>query len=192
AVPKGREEEAGREVGRHHILTHCYWREAGAEFNNVNIMGVAHGTDKELVLAHKAAIDEHLASYGMPVSYIKRGDPYAEHVTRSVGLVTKRLGWPSDRTSLAYQSRLGPVEWLGPYTDHLLAELAREGERRVLVCPIAFTVDCLETLEELNIRGRADYLGAGGEEYLFVPSLNTHPEWVKCVARMVAPEARAC
>ena len=69
AVPKGREAEAGREIGRHHILTHCYWREAGAEFKNVNIMGVAHGTDKELILAHKASIDEHLASLGMPVSY---------------------------------------------------------------------------------------------------------------------------
>jgi len=69
AVPKGREVEAGREVGRHHILTHCYWREAGAEFNDVNLMGVAHGTDKDLVLAHKAAIDDHLASIGMPVSY---------------------------------------------------------------------------------------------------------------------------
>ena len=69
AIPPGREVEAGREVGRHHILTHCYWREAGPEFNNVNVMGVAHGTDKSLVLAHKAAIDEHLASLGIPVAY---------------------------------------------------------------------------------------------------------------------------
>jgi hypothetical protein len=69
AVPPGREIEAGREVGRHHILTHCYWREAGPEFNNVNVMGVAHGTDKELLLQHKVAIDAHLASVGMPVSY---------------------------------------------------------------------------------------------------------------------------
>jgi AsnC-like ligand binding domain len=69
AVPLGREVEAGREVGRHHILTHCYWREAGREFNNVNVMGVAHGTDKSLVLAHKAAIDVHLASLGIPVAY---------------------------------------------------------------------------------------------------------------------------
>jgi hypothetical protein len=69
AVPSGREIEAGREVGRHHILTHCYWREAGPEFNNVNVMGVAHGTDKELLLAHKSAIDEHLVAAGMPVSY---------------------------------------------------------------------------------------------------------------------------
>ena len=68
-VPEGREIEAGREVGRHHILTHAYWREGGAEFANVNIMAVAHGTDKELVLAHKAAIDAHLTSVGMPVLY---------------------------------------------------------------------------------------------------------------------------
>ncbi|HEY9225601.1 MAG TPA: hypothetical protein VIP11_03065 [Gemmatimonadaceae bacterium] len=68
-VPEGREIEAGREVGRHHILTHAYWREGGPEFANVNIMAVAHGTDKAVVLAHKAAIDAHLASIGMPVSY---------------------------------------------------------------------------------------------------------------------------
>jgi hypothetical protein len=68
-VPAGREIEAGREVGRHHILTHAYWREGGPEFANVNLMAVAHGTDKALVLQHKAAIDAHLASIGMPVSY---------------------------------------------------------------------------------------------------------------------------
>ncbi|HET9423872.1 MAG TPA: hypothetical protein VFO55_00765 [Gemmatimonadaceae bacterium] len=68
-VPEGREIEAGREVGRHHILTHAYWREGGPEFANVNIMAVAHGTEKELVLAHKAAIDAHLAEAGIPVSY---------------------------------------------------------------------------------------------------------------------------
>ena len=69
AVPPGREMEAGGEVGRHHILTHCYWREAGPEFRNVNIMAVAHGTDKELLLDHKRAIDEHLAARGIPVGY---------------------------------------------------------------------------------------------------------------------------
>ncbi|HEV2097125.1 MAG TPA: Lrp/AsnC family transcriptional regulator [Chthoniobacterales bacterium] len=69
AVPPGREVEAGGEVGRHHILTHCYWREAGPEFRNVNIMAVAHGTDKQLLLEHKLAIDEHLSACGIPVSY---------------------------------------------------------------------------------------------------------------------------
>jgi DNA-binding Lrp family transcriptional regulator len=69
AVPAGREIEAGQEVGRHHILTHAYWREGGPEFNNVNIMAVAHGSEKDVLLAHKAAIDAHLAEAGIPVSY---------------------------------------------------------------------------------------------------------------------------
>jgi len=69
AVPESRVKEAGGEVGRHEILTHCYWREGGPEFNNVNIMAVAHGTDRGRVLEHKAAIDEHLADCGIPVSY---------------------------------------------------------------------------------------------------------------------------
>jgi DNA-binding Lrp family transcriptional regulator len=68
-VPEGRELEAGREVGRHHILTHAYWREGGEEFAHVNIMAVAHGTEKPTVLAHKAAIDRHLEAVGIPVSY---------------------------------------------------------------------------------------------------------------------------
>jgi DNA-binding Lrp family transcriptional regulator len=68
-VPPGREIETGQEVGRHHILTHAYWREGGPEFANVNIMAVAHGSDKELVLAHKVAIDKHLDEAGIPVLY---------------------------------------------------------------------------------------------------------------------------
>lgn len=69
AVPAGREIEAGREVGRHYIMTHAYWREGGPEFHNVNVMGVAHGMEKPLLLAHKEAIDRHLAGCGIPVSY---------------------------------------------------------------------------------------------------------------------------
>ena len=69
AVPPGREIDAGREVGRHHIMTHAYWREGGPEFHNVNVMGVAHGTDKQVLLAHKAAMDEHLKEAGIAVSY---------------------------------------------------------------------------------------------------------------------------
>jgi DNA-binding Lrp family transcriptional regulator len=68
-VPAGREIEAGREVGRHHIITHAYWREGGPEFAGVNVMAVAHGTEKPAVLGHKAAIDGHLAEAGIPVLY---------------------------------------------------------------------------------------------------------------------------
>jgi AsnC-like ligand binding domain len=69
AVPPGQEIKAGSEVGRHEILTHCYWREGGPEFGNVNIMAVAHGSDKQRLLAHKAAIDDHLDECGIPVTY---------------------------------------------------------------------------------------------------------------------------
>ena len=69
AVPEGREIDAGREVGRFHIMTHAYWREGGPEFHNVNVMGVAHGMEKDLVLAHKQSIDDHLESVGIPVGY---------------------------------------------------------------------------------------------------------------------------
>ena len=75
AVPAGREIEAGREIGRFHIMTHAYWREGGPEFGNVNLMGVAHGTDKGVLLAHKVAMDAHLAApkeaggAGIPVTY---------------------------------------------------------------------------------------------------------------------------
>lgn len=69
AVPKGMEKEAGAEIGRHYCMTHCYWREGGPDFGDVNIMGVVHGTQKETVLAHKAAIDAHLESVGIPLLY---------------------------------------------------------------------------------------------------------------------------
>ncbi|MBT5704847.1 MAG: Lrp/AsnC family transcriptional regulator, partial [Verrucomicrobia bacterium] len=69
AVPEGSELRAGQEVGRHHCMTHAYWREGGPEFKNVNVMGVAHGSDKDLLLEHKAAIDAHLESVGIPVGY---------------------------------------------------------------------------------------------------------------------------
>ena len=69
AVPPGWEIAAGREVGRHHIMTHAYWRDAGADFHNVNVMGVAHGEEKAVVLAHKSAIDQHLQAAHIPVTY---------------------------------------------------------------------------------------------------------------------------
>ena len=69
AVPQGMEQLAGSEIGRHYILTHCYWREGGPRFGDVNIMAVIHGSEKERVLEHKAAIDQHLVEQGIPVSY---------------------------------------------------------------------------------------------------------------------------
>jgi hypothetical protein len=92
-VPPGREIETGREVGRHHILTHAYWREGGPEFGNVNIMAVAHGTDKALVLEHKAAIDRHLAEAGIPVSYTNVFWGGRSEITPSEILPSEYVAW---------------------------------------------------------------------------------------------------
>ena len=93
------------------------------------------------------------SAHGLPVSYVKHGDPYPAHVRRSIDLVAQRLGCPSERWMSACQSRFGPTKWLTPGTDCMLAELAERGEKRVLICPISFTADCLETLEELLVPG---------------------------------------
>jgi DNA-binding Lrp family transcriptional regulator len=102
AVPPGREIETGREVGRHYIMTHAYWREGGPEFHDVNIMGVAHGMEKPSVLAHKEAIDRHLAACGIPVSYTNvfwggRSEIKPSEIAPAAYRDWRRkIGWPAE------------------------------------------------------------------------------------------------
>ena len=124
------------------------------------------------------------STHGLPVSYVSRGDPYPGHVRRTAALVAKQLGWPADRMSLAYQSRFGPVQWLKPYTDEVLSDLAHAGEQRVLVCPISFTTDCLETLEELDLRYRTIVEDAGAQMFL-CPALNTFEPFISALKHLV-------
>jgi ferrochelatase len=133
------------------------------------------------------------STHGLPVSHVKRGDPYPAHVARTVGLIGQRLDWPADRMTLAYQSRMGPVEWLAPHTDAVLTELARAGERQVLVCPISFTVDCLETLEEIDLGYRALFEKNGGRLYR-CPALNTYGPFISALKHLVlrGPRPMAC
>ncbi len=108
-VPAGREIEAGQEVGRHHILTHAYWREGGPEFANVNIMAVAHGTDKNLVLAHKQAIDEHLEEAGIPVFYTNVFWGGRSEITPSEISPTEYVAW-CERTGVDPERMRGADE----------------------------------------------------------------------------------
>jgi ferrochelatase len=124
------------------------------------------------------------SAHGLPVSYVRRGDPYARHVERSVELVAQRLGWPAERRTLAYQSRLGPAEWLKPDLKEVLSQLRDNGEKRALVCPISFSVDCLETLEEIDIRLRAEFESGGGELHL-CPALNDHKAFIGALKNLV-------
>ncbi len=130
------------------------------------------------------------SAHSMPVSYIKNGDPYQRHILKSVELVAQRLGWPVDRYSLSYQSRLGPVEWLGPQTDEALNQLAKDGKKNVLVCPISFTADCLETLEEIGVRFRETFEPQGGKLFL-CPALNCYDPFIQALKDLVLHGTRS-
>ena len=123
------------------------------------------------------------SAHGLPISYVERGDPYQEHIAQTVTLVGQQLQWPEDRMSLAFQSSFGPVKWLQPYTDEVLVRLAGSGEARIVVCPISFTADCLETLEEIALRYRKLVEDAGAELYL-CPALNTFAPFVTALKHL--------
>lgn len=127
--------------------------------------------------------------HGLPQRYVAAGDPYDEQCRATARLVASSLALPADAWSISYQSRVGAARWLEPYTEDRLRALATTGSRRVVVCCPGFAVDCLETLEEIAIRGRATFLAAGGESFDYVPALNDAPGHVECLARIVADTA---
>jgi len=111
---------------------------------------------------------------------------YRHQVIATTEALARRLGLRADRYSLAFQSRLGGG-WLRPFTDVVLAELPKRGIMRLaVVCP-SFVVDCLETLEEIDIRGRATFTHAGGTSFTYLPCLNDDPRWIEALAALCAP-----
>lgn len=151
--------------------------------------------------------DQILFSYhGVPGRHIRKSDPsgslclkmndccnvpslahatcYRHQVFTTTKLVTDKLNIPADKFSISFQSRLGKG-WLQPFTDIRLEEMPKEGIKKLLiVCP-AFVSDCLETLEEIAIRGKETFIQAGGETYEMIPCLNTNPLWVKTIGKWV-------
>ncbi len=109
---------------------------------------------------------------------------YCHQVFTTTKLVTERLKIPADKFSISFQSRLGKG-WLQPFTDIRLAEMPKEGIKKLLVLCPAFVSDCLETLEEIEERGKETFMQAGGESYHMIPCLNTHPLWVDTLAAWV-------
>jgi ferrochelatase len=126
------------------------------------------------------------SNHGIPVKYVTAGDPYRAQVERTTTLLVAELGLAAEDYSPAFQSRFGPTEWLTPYTDDRLEELAGRGVRAVTVVTPSFAVDCLETLEEIAVTSRAKFLAAGGERFTLVPALNDSPEHVAALAAVLA------
>ncbi len=137
----------------------------------------------------KRAIDEFqpdklLFSYhGIPVSYVEKGDPYAERCKLTTKLIMERLGNVSYTET--FQSRFGPDTWLTPATDDTLRELPKEGVKRVLVVAPSFVSDCLETLHELEIENKEYFMQSGGTEFKMVPALNDDYSFTQVLKSLV-------
>ncbi len=126
-----------------------------------------------------------MSFHGVPRRTIELGDPYQAECLATGRLLAARLGLPEGRAVVSFQSRFGKAEWLQPYTDQTLRALAREGAGRVdVVCP-GFVADCLETLEEIAMEGRDDFLAAGGQAFRYVPCPNDSPAFIAALADLV-------
>jgi len=113
-----------------------------------------------------------MSLHGIPTDYIDAGDTYAKECIKTADLLANKLGLNKDQWMLTFQSRLGPREWLEPYTINTMKELGEQKTNRVdVICP-GFAVDCLETLEEIAMENRDEFINAGGKEYNYIPCLN--------------------
>ncbi len=126
-----------------------------------------------------------MSFHGVPMRYLLDGDPYHCHCHKTARLLAEALELPADAWQIGFQSRLGRAEWLRPYTDETLVSWAKAGLRSVdVVCP-GFAADCLETLEEICIRGRESFVAAGGERLAYVPCLNDRADHIAALAALV-------
>lgn len=133
--------------------------------------------------------DHYLLSFhGIPIAYAQRGDPYATHVKRTTAGMIDRLGWLRGSWTQTFQSLFGRDEWLKPYTEKKLIDLAKAGAKKVFVATPGFTADCLETIDEIGFEAKEVFLHAGGEQLHQCPCLNDHPRWISAMQQIVAQE----
>lgn len=160
----------------------------------------AYHDDPVYIDALAQSIENHLASldfepekviasyHGIPQSYFKRGDPYHCHCYKTSRLLNDRLGWEDGRLMTTFQSRFGPEEWLQPYTDVTIEELAKSGTKNIAVFNPGFVSDCLETLEEMGVEGEEIFHEHGGENFSHIPCLNDSDEGMRVIETIVKRE----
>jgi ferrochelatase len=151
--------------------------------------------------------------HGLPERHMRKADPTGRHCLatptccqgsspahatcyraqcfKTVEAFVRSAGVPAEKYSVSFQSRLGRDPWLKPYTDYELPRLAADGKKNMLVICPAFVSDCLETIEEIGMRGRDTFLNAGGTRFAQIPCLNEHPLWLKALEGMIAAFAPA-
>jgi ferrochelatase len=126
-----------------------------------------------------------LSFHGMPVRTLELGDPYHCHCQKTARLLGEALGHELD---IAFQSKFGRAKWLEPATDATLTAYPKNGVKSIAVAAPGFSADCIETLEELGIRGRRTFLGAGGEQFALLDCLNDSPEGIDMLTRLIGRE----
>ncbi len=154
----------------------------------VYIEALAVSIEKHLAgLGHEP--DKIIASYhGIPQSYFRNGDPYHCNCMKTTRLLRERLGMGEDKLITTFQSRFGPEEWLQPYTDKTVEQLARDGVKNIAVFNPGFVSDCLETLEEIAGEAGEIFHENGGENYSHIPCLNDSDEGMAVIETIVRRE----
>jgi protoporphyrin/coproporphyrin ferrochelatase len=152
------------------------------------------------IQALAASVNENLAKldfepevviasfHGLPKEFFKKGDPYYCHCAKTARLLRETLGWPEWRLLLTFQSRFGSAEWLQPYTAETIEHLAKSGVKRIAVITPGFAADCIETLEEMGIRGAETFYENGGEKYAGLPCLNDTPASMDTLSAIIKRE----
>lgn len=125
---------------------------------------------------HGSAEKLLMSFHGIPQPYADKGDPYAERCRITAQLLAQALNLSKDEWAISFQSRFGKQEWVKPYTDVLLEQWGQQGVKSVQIMSPAFSADCLETLEELAIQNAETFKAAGGEQYAYIPALNTRTD----------------
>ena len=126
--------------------------------------------------------------HGVPKEYLEKGDPYHCFCAKSGRLIQEAMGWPKEKYIQTFQSRFGPKEWLQPYTDVTIEELAKQGVKNLVVATPGFSADCLETLEEIAMEGQEIFKEHGGENFAFVPCLNDSDRGIALVNQLIEEE----
>ncbi|WP_105103921.1 ferrochelatase [Microbulbifer pacificus] len=159
-------------------VVHDYWEHPlyiEALANSVREHWEEHGPAEKLLMSF----------HGIPKANIRKGDPYYRHCCGTAERLAAALALPRDKWEITFQSRFGKAEWLQPYTDKTLAEWGRAGVASVdVICP-AFSADCLETLEEIAVENRANFIDAGGSEYRYIPALNAREDHLIAIEAIV-------
>jgi protoporphyrin/coproporphyrin ferrochelatase len=157
-----------------HFYDHPDYVAAIVERINGVLQGVSDPENVHLVFS----------AHGLPMTLVEKGDPYPQHIEQTVQLV-RQLGAWSNRHVLCYQSKVGPQKWLQPSLTGTIERLAKSGEKRMLVIPIAFLTEHIETLHEINIEARAEAEHLGVKDFYLMPALNDSPLLIRALADLV-------